>query len=55
MYKRQDRVRVGVNTYYAKFVNFGTRRMVARSLIPSVLPPRIIGEIQAIAADYLEI
>lgn len=50
-----DRVRVGVNTYYAKFVNFGTRRMVARSLIPSVLPPRIIGEIQAIAADYLEI
>jgi phage gpG-like protein len=44
---------VGVNTYYAKFVNFGTRRMVARSLIPSVLPPRIIGEIQAIAADFL--
>jgi phage gpG-like protein len=48
------KVVIGVNTYYAKFVNFGTKRMVARSLIPSVLPPRIVGEIQNIAADYLE-
>jgi hypothetical protein len=30
------------------------KRMVARSLIPSVLPPRIIQEIQDIVADYLE-
>lgn len=50
-----DRVRVGVNTYYAKFVNFGTRRMVARSLIPSVLPARVEREIEAIAQDHLEI
>lgn len=44
---------VGVGTPYARFVNFGTRKMSARSLIPSVLPARIIGEIQEIAADFL--
>lgn len=50
----RDRVIVGVNTQYAQYVNYGTRRMPARELIPSVLPPRVVSEIEAIGQDYLE-